>query len=380
MTKKKKAGLDWLVAARGYALLGIFIGHLMLPYIEKGADSLLFIAQSLQVICIPIFMILTGAFYSRGTQKFGGYTKLKFCQRMFPVYFYLLLILPFYYLFDPNPPTNWLRWIPFYLLGIPMLSWPTWFLIGLFSAELMYFFIQPKLKSRQAMLTAATAIYTGGWLFHYYKFSMPRWVDFGSMIFMLQTTMIFIAFFLIGAICKKPLLKMSHWGSGKLLAYAIAAFTIMIPAVMFNTEFPAPPEGDLRSHLNQEMVMIFVGQYGNYFLFMLSCLAGVFGFLCVVRLIPVTQFMRTCGDYSLLLLGINAIFHQVLNQHFVQLLPLPTNELYWSLSYTVVIGTLSFVVSLPVAITLQKYFPQLTGKPMLKGPILPALYKNKSKE
>ncbi len=123
------------------------------------------------------------------------------------------------------------------------------------------------------------------------------------------------------------------------------------------------------------MVHIFIGQYGNFFYFLCSALAGTYCCFMLSRLIPDNKFAMFVGENSMLLLGLNAIFHQGFNWKIARALPLPADSIFWGFTYGIGIGVLSIVALIPFTWLLKKYAPQLTGRPMLSGPILPALYK-----
>jgi hypothetical protein len=376
-----KKNLDWLVAARGYAMYGVFLGHLMVSYINDGHyQSLIYVGKFLEPMFVPFFAILTGAFYQRGTHTFGGYAKLKFGQRMLPVYFYLLLIIPVYWLV-PLPGKSFIdsmKWAPLYIAGIPLLSWPSWFLVALFTSEMLYFFIQPFAKGLWKAVGLAILCYSVGWIYNNYVFYMPAWVGMLGMVWMLQASMVFCAFFLIGSTMKPYLLKMTRWPDWQIVLMGITAGIIAVTAVSFNT-FNQPPEGSFFSQfIGGEMIVISTGQYGNYFGFIFSTLGASLFLLCLARLLPVTQFMRSCGDHSLVLLGLNGIFLNLLNIHITAFFKPPHDVIIYTMGYAVILSAISMALCLPIAIWLEKYFPQLTGRPMLVGPLLPAFYKKRA--
>lgn len=374
----KAKGLDELVAARGYAMAGIFIGHVVLAYYMTGNKNLLFITKWMQIAFIPFFIFLTGAFYAKPPQRFKNFVWLRFCQRMIPVYFYLLLVIPFIVVVSRHGFYHDIgRWLPLYLVGIPMLSWPSWFLVALFTSELFYFFFVGKIKKKPALLAVALALYVIAWAGNTYKLQLPVWVDSISMIAMLQAVPFFLMCFLLGAAFKKTVLNMRKWSKAKLLLVFVISQLLTFVGVYLNNSFAQPEVWSLRHYLSEDMPMIFIGQYGHGVWFLLSCLAGIVAFLSACYLLPAFKIIKTMGDYSLILLGLNGVFHQVLNGLMVKQLPLPGNTWYWGLAYAVVLGFIQLLLSVWVAKGLQHYLPQLVGKPMLKGPLLPAIYRAK---
>lgn len=385
MTRTKTSKLDWLIAARGWAMLGIFIGHTLVSLgFEHGHHEhehwlLKPIGRIFDPMVITFFILIIGAFYQHSPKPLSSYIKLKFSQRLLPVFFYALLTIPFYFLLPPLNSTaiEAISKVPLYLLGIPWLNWPSWFLIALFIAELFYFFIFPISKSQRKGLLLALILFTAGWAFNYYKFDSPVIFILG-MIWMLHSIPLFLAVFLVGAASKKIILKMSNWPHYKTFSIFLVSFTLLITGTELN-QFPSLPKDFwLHSFIPPDRISIMMGQYGNFMFFLLSSLAGSIAFLCFCRLAPVTRFIRLCGDYSLILIGLNGVFLNILNRPLVGLFAHHTDSDLMLLALCSLLGTASLAVCLVFAVWLDKLFPQLCGKPMLKGPILPALYRKKS--
>ncbi len=377
MNKPKQSKLDWLVAARGYAMLGVFFGHVVMSLgREHGKyEQLLGLGRFIDLSVIPFFVLLTGAFYQRSGNGFWDYSKLKFGQRMLPVYLYLLLIIPFYFILPPyETAMDSLKFMPAYLLGIPWLSWPSWFLIALFMSELLFYFIFPYANSKKNIIILALLCWTLGWAFNYYKFNSPEAFMLG-MVWMVHACLPFCALLLVGLLTRRTLLKMANWPSSKVLGLGFLAATICWFATEFNT-FPRLPDGHfLSGFVPTDMLTTFAGQYGNYFYAMISILAGVTALICFCRLMPVNRFMRACGDYSLVLLGLNGIFQNIFNIHLTAWIAKYFDETLELAAMAMLLALISMAICLPIAMALDKYLPQLCGKPMLKGPILPALYR-----
>lgn len=372
----KKNSLDWLVSARGYAMYGIFFGHIMLAYYTVGKDSSLFMTRFLQVSLIPFFVVLTGAFYQRPNVRFWQYFKLGLCRRIVPVYFFTLLVIPFILLTLKNSFfIDVVRWLPLYLVGIPMLSWPTWFLVCLFSSELIYFVIYPWLKNKPHFWPYIILAYLIAWSFNTYKMLLAPWAEQLTLVWMLHSSPLFIMLFLLGAEYKKAILKLGRWKLSKVFLLLVCSYAIVVIAVILNDSFPSNAGRGLRQYISDDMPVMFIGQYGHILWFLLAIVFSVSGFFALGRLLPRTRVMLLVGEHSMSIFCLNAIFHQVFNIELVKILPLPSNDWYWALIYSMLIGFAQLILSLLAAIALNKYLPQLTGKPMLKGPLLPAIYK-----
>ena len=345
---KKKAGkLDWIIAARGYAMFGVFIGHVIITYMEdRGIDSLDLFGRYLEHMLVPLFAILAGAFFSDNQQTFKHFFQLKFMQRIVPVLFYPFLVLPFIYIL-PIPELNTLAFfklLPAYILGIPLINWASWFLVVLFTAELAFFFLQKLAKQDlRYQLLLALCCYSVGWLYNDYLTTAPSPGNLIGIVWLNFSLPLFCALFFIGAACKKTILNMSKWSTAKVGFYAIGCLLLMTPGILLNT-FEPVVDGHFRSDFRANFPVISVGQYGNYFFFASSTLFGAAFLLCLSRLIPGTQFFRLCGDQSLILVGLNGIFLSVVNWQLTAWF-LPSDQAIWSISYSLVISFLCLAVS-----------------------------------
>ena len=88
--------------------------------------------------------------------------------------------------------------------------------------------------------------------------------------------------------------------------------------------------------------------------------------------------LKKIGEHSLVLLGVNGIFLAFLNIAFSRHIPLDTFNQVEKFVITLALAALTLLASMPLVLALEKYLPQLVGKPMLKGPLLPAIYKKKN--
>ena len=78
-------GMDWLVSGRGYAIIMVYIGHVLLAYYSVGLTEPMIVGRMLQVGVIPFFIVLSGAFYSSSQLGFLAYFRFKLLQRYLPV-------------------------------------------------------------------------------------------------------------------------------------------------------------------------------------------------------------------------------------------------------------------------------------------------------
>lgn len=384
MAKQRTSRLDWLVTARGWAMLGIFIGHILASlegdhgHLAHDHTLLNAIGRYFDAILIPFFIVIIGAFYQKQPKMFFTYFKFKFSQRMLPVYFYMLLAIPLYFIIPPVGTTavEAITKTPLYLLGIPWLNWPSWFLIALFVAELAFFFIFTITASKKKTLLLASFLFISGWLFNTFKFDHSALFIFSS-IYMLHTLPIFLALLLFGQSIKKQIIGISRWSNSRVFILFFFSLAITVIANEFNSYSALSPDHPLHAAVPSHRISNLAGQYGMLLNYLLICVFGSIAFLCFAKLMPVTYLMRQCGDYSLVLIGLNGLFFNLFNTPLVGLYSDVTDNDALLLMFSCILGFTTLIASLYLAKLLDRLLPQLLGKPMLSGPILPALYRKK---
>jgi acyltransferase len=119
------------------------------------------------------------------------------------------------------------------------------------------------------------------------------------------------------------------------------------------------------------VVIMAISSYGNPLLFPITAVAGSLFIIFLAKLTPSNKAILFIGQNSLIFLGLNGLFHHFANQR----LAIWINKFLASSSLSVFIGC-SFVtlvslgVCIPCIVILNKFIPQLVGKPKTNGPFL----------
>jgi acyltransferase len=126
---------------------------------------------------------------------------------------------------------------------------------------------------------------------------------------------------------------------------------------------------DLNSAVNTA-----VSVHGNVLLFPLTAIAGSLFLISIAKLTPPCSLILFFGQNTLVLLGLNGLFYHFVNEPCTRQLSvfLPDSQL----AVFVICGlaTLaSLAISFPCVLVLNKFLPQLVGKPRIDGPILKRL-------
>ncbi len=323
------------------------------------------------------FILLSGTFFKSNNQNFSSFLKFKFFSRLLPVYFYGLMVVVAAWL-SPTVGSDHFSKIlglaPYMLIGLPLVSWPCWFLVGLFSSELCYYFIYNKIKSNQHKFIASILFCSLAWMVSRGLESIGGGVSMIGMVFLLQSVPLFCGLFFFGASIRSKLIRASRESKWKVLALFIVTALICWYSMNFNDFTPLDAKS-FKTRYPSDGMFLSVGQYGYFIPFMISIYSGILAFCCFCILIPPFRILSMIGDHALLLIGINSIFVAFLNSYIAQIMPIDDHPTFVKYTLTFVVALATALMSLPLAILLEKYLPQLVGKPMLSGPLLPALYK-----
>ena len=118
----------------------------------------------------------------------------------------------------------------------------------------------------------------------------------------------------------------------------------------------------------QQVVIMAMSIYGNPFLFPLTAIAGFFFIISLSKLVPESRILILLGRNTLILMGLNGILLSV-NKNMVLFGVRYISDNAVSIFILSAFLTLvSILPCIPVAQLLNKYLPQLTGAPYVKGP------------
>ena len=199
-----KKRVAWIDIAKALGIVTVFFGHiseqLFLSYSPKAHLQFKFIYS----FHIPLFFILSGFFAKPQDLRFGHFLKIKFISRIVPVFLFSVLSLPLYILSVNNADIKHLLLQAAYLLfGIPMFNFVTWFLICLFTVEIINFYVFPFIHhSRTRLIFCIFLFYGFGWFIPWINHYVTR-VALISQFWFIQQAIMAYSFYLFGFLIYK---------------------------------------------------------------------------------------------------------------------------------------------------------------------------------
>jgi hypothetical protein len=196
--------------------------------------------------------------------------------------------------------------------GVPVLSWPSWFLIALFSGEIVLYFVLPRVPTLAAKLAAAAVLVAVGWLIA--EVLTPLWIGFALLasVWFFKQSFIVAGFLLLGIASKPLAARLGRAGAGTVCAIGLAAAAGSLGT--FDLNVPDSPFAGFQvgsdEHVTpwRPVVIDSLGVYGNLFWYALTGLLGSVLWMCLSRLTPPARPLLWVGRETLPLIGLNALF------------------------------------------------------------------------
>ncbi|MBN2438341.1 MAG: acyltransferase family protein [Deltaproteobacteria bacterium] len=361
--------------ARFYAMALVFYGHfierIMLLHNPAAAAQYKFV-YSFHML---LFFVLAGyvARESDLALGFGKYLKYHALSRLLPFVFFtaIFMLLPVFFSEQAFPHLH-LPSVKGYLIGllnttfgIPMFCVPSWFILMIFSVEMIHYAAFRFLKSDARVLIGATLFYVAGyWLNLEFDIVNPakgRVIGWNYLFIHEAVTM--YAFYLLGIFLRRKKVFMKKVSPkiavpGVIISFLIALFTYNLNNGPFNFSY-------------YDAVVIIFASHGHFLWFPFTAVAGSLGILFLARLTPAQKTITWMGQNTLILMCLNGIFYHYINprvaQWAVDTLP-PGAPVIFGVGCVMTVASLALCI--PLVFFFERYVPQLAGKPKKNGPWL----------
>jgi len=358
-----KERIPYLDTAKAIGIFLVFYGHLVSEFSQVGSSVAFTQFKFIFSFHMPFFFVVAGFFFRRRFQSFGQEIINLFYKRMLPVFLFGALMLPLW------PVYRYLIWgyvdIPIfsekvlpYLKGQPDLNPITWFLVCLFMVEILAAMILPKIK-KPCWGFVIAGLFLGFGLFLTQDIDRAEWL-FGiyKNTWYIHEAVVAFGLYALGFYFFPILMTILQWkGIWRLFLLAIFGG---ITIATYNLNAPSP----------EFVVILKESWHGNSDWFLITAFTGTLTLLLLSTFVPQNKALDFIGRNTLILLGINGFFHLFINLHIAT--RIETLESIWVITITSLLASiLSILVSVPVILFLNKYLPQLVGRPYQKGPWLP---------
>ena len=360
--------------ARFYAMALVYYGHFIerIMLLKNPAAAIHY--KFIYSFHLLLFFILAG-YVARESDiefGFGKYLKQRFVSRLLPFIFFtaIFMVLPVFFsgdFFNLKLPSvqGYIGGLISTAFGIPMFCVPSWFILMIFSVEIVHYGAFRFLKSNSKILIGAVVFYVVGYWFNL-KFDifnpMKQRVVGWNYLFIHEAITMY-SFYLLGVYLRRKKFLMEKVSPkivvpGLIVSFLIVLFTYKLNNGPFNFNY-------------FNSVVIFFSSHGNFFWFPITAIAGSFFVLFLAKITPSQKTIIFLGQNTLILMCLNGIFYHFINPRVAKLV---VDTLSGSALTIFGVGSLMTVASLafcvPLIYVFNKFVPQLVGKPKIAGPLL----------
>lgn len=370
--------IEYIDVARILGIALMYYGHVIESSMKLGSETAAIHYKFIYSFHMPLFFILSGYLASRqaGHESWTWFLKKQTYSRLLPyALFSILLLVPTFFIpshsvgLDLSSSTGYIRGLfSTFIGGFPVFNIPTWFLVCIFVVELFHFVCQRSVLKTISPLALSILMYVIGTVAAWYatwlnplKLLSQR--EFIFPYLMVLEALTGYAFYLFGLSLRSTrwFERLNNVGS----QFGLALLSLAIVYLTYD--------------LNQGMfilaaydAVIMVGSsHGNPILFPLTAIAGSLTIISLGLLLRRSKTLRFLGANTLVIFALNGVFYHFTNDPLARLAsPWIHNSDTMTLCYGVIVTITSLLLTIPALIVLNKYVPQLVGKPLKQGPII----------
>lgn len=360
--------------ARFLGIILVYYGHVVERLMYLGNPAALHQYKLIYAFHMPLFFVLAG-FIAKDWGAImapGAFARSRLMSRVVPLLAFnallagLSLVLPRD--FPPFPLAtagDYGRAAIGTLVNLPVFDVPTWFLMCLVSVEAIHYVAFRYLRgSDLRIIAAAVVFYVAGYLLNreveVFRLGDPMSWNW----WFLHEAIAVYAFYLLGVLMRRRGVLAAPARPAVLAAWALAAMAVVWLTYDLN-------QGPFR--LIQAVVILASG-HGHMLWFPLTAVAGSIAVLALARLAPAAGWLTFMGRNALILFCLNGVVYHHLNGPLAKWFAaaMPASGLA-VLGYALLTTALSLAAAVPLVLLLDRWVPQLVGRPAAEGPLLPRL-------
>ena len=262
-----------------------------------------------------------------------------------------------YWSWNPSPWGRLLEGGIVSVEGWPQFNVPTWFLLCLFMVELIHFAVARLLSSSVRIAVAIPVVAVLGWF-------VTADVEFRETfdVWFARESLFLYSFYLLGLLLR----RVGLLESGNSRGLALGTFGVCTAVLLLTFDLnPGSP-------IIVPIVLINLSQHGDPLYFAVTAIAGCLAVFGLARITPAARLLIYVGRHALIFMGMNGLFYHYGNYLLVSSMSIPPAQLPL-LFWCTIASLATMAASLPMVWLLDRYVPQLVGRPRVSGPVIPAL-------
>ena len=360
--------------ARLLAMALVFYGHFIerIMYLKNPTAAAQY--KFIYSFHMVLFFVLAGyvAKQSDLSLGFGKFLKHRMLSRLLPFVFFTVVFMlaaavfpgDFFHLKLPSVQ-GYIDGLVNTVFGIPLFCVPSWFLMIIFSVEMVHYWALRVLTSDRKIVAGMAFFYVAGYLLNW-TFDIVNPIKgrvIGWNYLFIHEAIFMYAFYLLGV-----------WMRRKAFLREVRSLLILVPAGMVAfliVLFTYRLNSGLFSFPPLDAVVILFSSHGHFIWFPMTAVAGCLMVLVIARAMPAWTPIVWMGQNTLILMCLNGIFYHYINppvaRWVVDHLPGTPSTVLW-VGCTMTLASLA--VCMPLVALLKRWLPQLVGRPTVAGPLL----------
>lgn len=360
--------IGWLDTAKAYGMFLVFFGHVIERVWDTGNPLGFQPFKMVYAVHMPFFFVISGYLAKTEFPAFTVFLRRQIKSRLVPVAFFCVVLIPGHViLYDPNEQWSMLGFVlrdPFRALvmlarGYPIGNLIVWFLVCLFTVELLHFVVSRFLitNRRLAMGTVITALIGWGVTQRFESVFPGPYNDF----WFAREGVLLYAFYQLGLLSRRSGLLREV---GHPLWDGVAAAVLLAVSMLCASMNPGP----WTVIAARPVVLVNLAQHGAPLFFGIAAATGSIGLMLLARATPSTTWLAYVGRNTLVYMGLNGAFFHFANMPLTKWLNLPES---WAvvMGYGIGLSVFSMAICLPVIWCLNRYVPQLVGGAGVPRPV-----------
>ena len=314
---KKKERMLWLDVAKAYGILFVFYIHLFERTVYNDLQIGFLEIKFLGSFLIAIFCFMSGYFAKDKLSDFRNFSLRCFNRLVIPTYFFNLVsfvVLILISLFYTGPLIREMN-LPMIVklggvitAGIPFFNGPTWFLIMLFSIQIIYFFLSSITNNNTKLIISMLMFSIAGYLlapvFEYAMTSISKYFMIIKYFWYIPSAFTGIVFFLSGILVRRTSI-IGVFNSRKKILLGLF-ISLALTLLTFNLN-------DFANSSHYKTVYVNRLVYGNYFYCYFTSFTGIAFVIFLSMLTKPAKIILYYGQSTLVLLGLNGFFYHFIN-------------------------------------------------------------------
>lgn len=356
--------VGFIDAARLYGIFLVYYGHFIESMMKVGVATAAVQYKFIYSFHMPLFFVLAG-YVAREIGKETStktYIQHRVRTRLIPfAFFATILILPTFLVSGNHGPLDLSSWTGYsaglkatFLWGLPTFNIPTWFLLCIFSLEILHLLAGRFLNTNFRLVLAIVLLcLVGGFLNASFDVYNPLKGKLFSYLYLPEAFFIY-SFYLFGIFLRRS--NVFAIQSQSYLKYGLTAIPLLV-IVLFTYDLN---KGSFTFHVYDAVVAMF-SSHGNQFWFYLTAFSGSTMVLLLAQATPKIPLITWLGSNTLVLFCLNGFFYHFVNDRLAKQVAAYSDSHISLISVGVVVTFASLLLATPMIKIFNSYLPWAVG-------------------